>query len=168
MWPCPERRVVTMGCLYLEIECQSRSVGSVDQGLMKKKNRQIDVLDRMTQKIAEKSQNKKQYCHFSPITTLPGIFQQMTPEKVWKLFGQTLSFPLPSVWQTPYQKLKFRWTTQFAKVEFQPFNRSYSQLTLFTFKNTEMTWWRKKKKNVRPFVRPSERRSCFAVHTLFF
>ena len=35
-----------MGCLYLEIEGQSCLVGSVDQGLMK--NRQNDLLDRMT------------------------------------------------------------------------------------------------------------------------
>ena len=47
MWPCPEQRGVTMGCLYLEIERQSCLVGSVDQGLMK--YRQIDQLDRMTQ-----------------------------------------------------------------------------------------------------------------------
>ena len=52
MWPCPERRRVTMGCLYLEIEGQSCLVGSADQGLIK--NRQIDQLDRMTQKNPEK------------------------------------------------------------------------------------------------------------------
>ena len=38
--------------LYLEIEGQSCLVGSVDQGLMK--NRQSDLLDRMTQKRARK------------------------------------------------------------------------------------------------------------------
>ena len=37
-----------MGCLYLEIEGQSCLVGSVDHGLIK--NRQIDLLDRITQK----------------------------------------------------------------------------------------------------------------------
>ena len=52
MWPCPERRGVTMGCLYLEIEGQTCLVGSVDQDLMK--NRQIELLDRMTQKRARK------------------------------------------------------------------------------------------------------------------
>ena len=41
-----------MGCLYLEIEGQSYSVGSVDQALMK--NRHIDLLDRTTQKRARK------------------------------------------------------------------------------------------------------------------
>ena len=41
-----------MGCLYLDIEGQSYLVGSVDQGLVK--NRQIDLLDRMTQKRARK------------------------------------------------------------------------------------------------------------------
>ena len=52
MWPCLERRGVTMGCLYLEIEGQSCLVGSVDYGLMK--NRQTDLLDRMTKKRAKK------------------------------------------------------------------------------------------------------------------
>ena len=47
MWPCPERRGVTMGYLYLEIE-GSCLVGSVDQGLIN--NRQIDLLDRITQR----------------------------------------------------------------------------------------------------------------------
>ena len=42
-----------MGWLYIEIEGQSCLVGSVDQGLMK--NRQIDLLDRMTQKRARKN-----------------------------------------------------------------------------------------------------------------
>ena len=37
-----------MGCLNLEIEGQSCLVGSVNQGL--KKNREIDLLDRMTKK----------------------------------------------------------------------------------------------------------------------
>ena len=41
-----------MGCLYLEIEGQSL-VSSVDEGLMK--NRQIDLLDRITQKKARKN-----------------------------------------------------------------------------------------------------------------
>ena len=45
---CPERIGVIMGCLYLEIEGPSCLVGSVDQVLMK--NRQIDLLDRMTKK----------------------------------------------------------------------------------------------------------------------
>ena len=52
MWPSPERRGVTMGCLYLEIEGQSCLVGSVDQGLMN--IRHFDLLDRMTQKRARK------------------------------------------------------------------------------------------------------------------
>ena len=52
MWPCPEQRGVTLGCLYLEIEGQSCLLGSVDQGLME--NRKIDLLDRMTQKRARK------------------------------------------------------------------------------------------------------------------
>ena len=41
-----------MGCLNLEIEGQSCLVGSVDRGLMK--NRQIDLLERMTKKKARK------------------------------------------------------------------------------------------------------------------
>ena len=52
MWPCSEQRGVTMVCLYLEIEGQSCLVGSVGQGLMK--NRQTDLLGRMTQKKARK------------------------------------------------------------------------------------------------------------------
>ena len=62
-----------MGCLYLEIEGQSCLVGSVDQGLMK--NRQIDLLDRMTQKRARKE------TFIFPTATLPGIFQQIAPKK---------------------------------------------------------------------------------------
>ena len=46
MWPCAERKRVTMGCLHVEIEGQSCFEVSVDQGLMT--NRQIDLLDRMT------------------------------------------------------------------------------------------------------------------------
>ena len=89
MWPCPERRGVTMGCLYLEIEGQSCLLDDVDQGLMK--NRQIDLLDRRTQKRGR----KKRFRRISPIAALPGIFQQITPpEKVCKLFGQTIGFPL--------------------------------------------------------------------------
>ena len=54
MWPCPEGRAVTMGCLYLDIEGQScTNVGQHDQGLMK--NRQIDLLDRMTTKRVRKT-----------------------------------------------------------------------------------------------------------------
>ena len=49
-----------MGCLFLEIEGQSCSVGSVDQGLMK--NRQLDLLDRIT---PEKSQKKNVLVIFS-------------------------------------------------------------------------------------------------------
>ena len=52
MWPCPDQRGVTVGCLYLEIEGQSCLVGSVDEGLMK--NGQVDLLDRTTQKRARK------------------------------------------------------------------------------------------------------------------
>ena len=77
-----------MGCLYLEIEGQSCLVGSVDQGLMK--NRQFDLLGRMTQKQPQ----KKHLSHIFPIATLPGIFQQITPKKVCKLLGQTIGFPL--------------------------------------------------------------------------
>ena len=69
-----------MGCLYLEIEGQSCLVGSVDQGLMK--NRQIDLLDRRTQKRAR----KKHVRHMFPIATFPGIFQQITPKNTWQTF----------------------------------------------------------------------------------
>ena len=61
-----------MGCLYVEIEGQSCLVGSVDQGLVK--NRQIDLLDRMTKNEPE----QKHFSHFFPIATLPRIFQQIT------------------------------------------------------------------------------------------
>ena len=47
-----DRRAVTMGCLYLEIEGQSYLLDNVDQGLMK--NTRIDLLDRMTKKRARK------------------------------------------------------------------------------------------------------------------
>ena len=49
--PRPERRGVTAGCLYLEIEGQMCFVGSVDHGLMKNK---ID-LSRGTKKKREKN-----------------------------------------------------------------------------------------------------------------
>ena len=52
MRPCPERRAVSVGCLYFEIEGQSCLVGNVDQGLMKKG--QTDLSDRTTQKRARK------------------------------------------------------------------------------------------------------------------
>ena len=65
-----------MGFLYLMIEGQSCMVGSVDQGLMK--NRQIDLLDRMTKKRAR----KKYFSHFPPIATLPGMFPQITPQHI--------------------------------------------------------------------------------------
>ena len=77
-----------MGCLYLEIEGQSCLVGNVDQGLMK--NRQIDLLGRMTRKRAKKKNGR----HIFPIATLPGIFQQITPEKTLQTLGQTIGFPL--------------------------------------------------------------------------
>ena len=80
-----------MGCLYLEIEGQSCFVGSVDQGLVK--NRQFDPVGPTTKKDPEKKKKK----HFFPIATLPGIFPQITPKKVWKLFGQTIGFLLSSV-----------------------------------------------------------------------
>ena len=67
-----------MGCLYFEIEGQSCLVGSVNQGLMK--NRQIDLLDRMTQKRCRKNI----LVILSP--TLPGIFQQITPRKGLQTF----------------------------------------------------------------------------------
>ena len=69
-----------MGCLYLEIEGQSCLVGSFGQGLMK--NRQIDLLDRMTQERAR----KKRCGHIFPIATLPGIFQRITPQKTFQTF----------------------------------------------------------------------------------
>ena len=67
MRPCPERRGVTLGCVYLELEGQSCFVGIAGQGL--KKTRQIDLLDCMTQKRAR----KKGFSHFSPVATLPRI-----------------------------------------------------------------------------------------------
>ena len=70
MWPCPERRGVNMGCLYLEIEGQSCLVGSVDQGLIK--NRQIDLLDRMTQRKSK----KKKIPIFSPQRRYPESFSK--------------------------------------------------------------------------------------------
>ena len=54
-----------MGCLYLEIEGQSCSVGSVDEGLMK--IRQIVQLDRMTEK---KNQKKDVFSIVSPTRNL--------------------------------------------------------------------------------------------------
>ena len=71
MWPCPEQRGVTMGSLYLEIEGQPCLVGGVDHGSMK--NRQIDLLDRMTKKKSQRIKKKQSY--LLPIATLPGIFQ---------------------------------------------------------------------------------------------
>ena len=41
-----------MGCLYIDIERQSRLLDNVDQGLMK--NRQIGLVDRMTEERARK------------------------------------------------------------------------------------------------------------------
>ena len=72
-----------MGCLYLEIGGQSCLVGSVDQGLMK--NRQIDLLDRMT----PKKEPEKHFSHNFPIATLPGIFQQIAPQKSLPTFRPT-------------------------------------------------------------------------------
>ena len=66
-----------MDCLYLDIEGQSRLVGSVDQGSMK--NRQIDLLDRMTQKRAKKKTIVVLYA------TLP--FQQIIPQKSLQTFS---------------------------------------------------------------------------------
>ena len=63
---------MAMGCLYLEIEGQSCLLDNVDQGFMK--HRQIDLSDRMT---IERVRNKYFY-RFSPIATLPGIFQPAT------------------------------------------------------------------------------------------
>ena len=68
-----------MGCLYLDIEGQTCLVGSVDQGLMK--NKQIDLLDRMT-----KTRARKNICNVFPIATLPGIFQQITSPKSLETF----------------------------------------------------------------------------------
>ena len=68
-----------MDCLYLEIEDQSCLVGSVDQGLMKK--RQTDLLDRMTKKRA-----RKKVSNIFPIATLPGIFQPITSKKSLQTF----------------------------------------------------------------------------------
>ena len=47
-----ERRAVTMGCLYVEIEGQSCLLDNVDHGLLK--NRHFDLLDRMTKERARK------------------------------------------------------------------------------------------------------------------
>ena len=69
-----------MDCLHLEIEGQSCLVGSVDQGLMK--NRRIDLLDRMTQKGA----GKNYFNPFSPMATLPGILQLITPKNCLETF----------------------------------------------------------------------------------
>ena len=62
-----------MGGLYLKIGGQSCLVGNVDQGLMI--NRQIDLLDRMTEKEPE----KKNWSNLFPVATLLGIFRQTTP-----------------------------------------------------------------------------------------
>ena len=59
-----------MGSLYFEIEGQSCLVDSVDQGLMK--------IDKLTNCAARpKKEPEKEYLNrFSPITTVPDIFQQ--------------------------------------------------------------------------------------------
>ena len=85
MWPCPEQKGVTMGCLYLEVQGQSCLVGSVDQGLMK--NRLVDLLGRMTQTRAR----KKHFSNMFPIATLPGIFQQLTLQNKFANFLARLS-----------------------------------------------------------------------------
>ena len=83
MRPCTEQRGVTMGCLYLEIEGQPCLVGRVYQGLMK--NRQVDLLDPMSQKTARKKNILR--VKFSPQRrSLPGTFQQITPEKKLQTF----------------------------------------------------------------------------------
>ena len=93
MWPCPERRGVTMGCLYLEIEGQSCLVGSVDQGLMK--DRQNDLLDRMTKTRAKINEH---FSHFITIATLPGIFQHIAPtrslETIWPNYRLSIGISL--------------------------------------------------------------------------
>ena len=71
-----------MGYLYLEIEGQSCLVGSVDQGLIK--NRQIDLLG--GPQDPKKKPLKKHRRHIFPIATLPGIFQQITPQKSLQTF----------------------------------------------------------------------------------
>ena len=76
-----------MGCLYLEIEGQSCLVGSVDQGSMK--NRQTDLLYRMTPK---KSQKKYMFSSCFPIATFPGIFQQITPKKFANFLAKLSAF----------------------------------------------------------------------------
>ena len=62
MWPYPERRGVTMDCLYLEIEGQWCLVGSVDQGLVKRGL--MDLLDRMTKKRTSRKKLVLQYFFF--------------------------------------------------------------------------------------------------------
>ena len=98
MRPCSERRGVTMGCLYPEIEGQSCLVGSVDRGLVK--NRHIDLLDRITKKRS----TKKYFNRFCPIATLPGIFQQITPkqslEKSWPNYRLSIVIGLSSIKNT--------------------------------------------------------------------
>ena len=85
MWPCSERRGVTMGSLYLEIQIQSRFVGSVDRGLMK--NRQIGLLDRMTKKRA-----RKKKMSLSPHSDVTRNLSAINPPKNWKILAKLSAF----------------------------------------------------------------------------
>ena len=71
-----------MGCLYFEIEGPSYLVGSVDQGLMK--NRQIDLLDRMTKKRARKQIVESFFPH-SDVT------RNISANNPKKMFGNCLA-----------------------------------------------------------------------------
>ena len=82
MWLCPERRGVTMGCLLLEIEGQSCLAGRVDPSLMK--NRQINLLDRMTKKRAR----KKIFLSFFPHSD---DTQNLSASDPLKTFGNVLA-----------------------------------------------------------------------------
>ena len=69
-----------MGCLYFEMEGQSCLVGSVAQGLMK--NRQIDLLDRMTQKRA----SKKTFWPYFPHSDVTRNLSANNPQKQFANF----------------------------------------------------------------------------------
>ena len=81
-----EQRAVTMGCLFLESKGWPCLLDIVGEGLIK--NRQIDLLDRVIRKGAR----KKMTVFVFPYGDV--IFQQITSNKGWKLFGQTIGFPL--------------------------------------------------------------------------
>ena len=78
-----------MGCLYLEIEGHSCLMGSVDQGLMK--NRQ-----KLTCWTAgpKKEPEKKHFSPYFPHSDVTPILSANNPKKTCKLLGQTIGFPL--------------------------------------------------------------------------